>query len=591
MEEKNEKDKQESGPFDETLAQGPTVPDSSPGGGSSSHLPVPREVLTFLKDPSRKLHQYILVEEIGRGGMGAVWKAWDSKLARWAAIKFLSLSDEMSIRRFDREAQLSAQLRHPNIAAIHEVNEEGTRHFLVMDYIDGSTIGKAKLSWKDLLKAFVKILRAVDFAHGRSIIHRDIKPENILIGKDGEPYVTDFGLAKVLRTDSSLSRTGAIMGTPVFMSPEQAEGRTSQVDSRSDIYSLGATLYTLVTGHLPFEGDDMTTILEKVSLEDPTPASKVNPDIEKELEAIIMKAMAKAKMDRYSSAGEFADDLQRYRERGEVRARKPRRWKTWIRRMRHRGNWTAAATLLAIIGAGGAVLWFSRENPPAPPPEKPDEGRAWRDRFHPRQRELAFYGFEPVSAEFTRQTNQVLSEMPSPEQKSVSDWFEAQLDRFPAEPWPKSEWRANQEEAKRIENWCATVDLVLDGVPGKFGEIREELARRQALFAAVAEYRGSISLRLLIWPYAELRSFRVGEKWIVKEGRSLDPGVVIPGGSLSTPLEIRGLDIGDYIIELAHPELGTREVKITSDGVKHGETYACSGALSDPDSIRLRRLP
>ncbi len=578
-------------PYDEPVVHKNRTP-KNPHERSASSLPIPKEVLPLSEDPSRCMNQYVLVEEIGRGGMGAVWRSWDTKLIRWVAVKFLSSTNEQSIRRFEREAQLSAQLRHSNIASVHDVNKNEGRYYLVMDYIDGPSIGQAELSGNPLLEVFIKICRAVHYAHERSIIHRDIKPENILMGKDGEPYVTDFGLAKVLQTESSLSMTGSILGTPVFMSPEQAEGIHSELDARSDVYSLGATLYALLTGHAPFEGEDMTTVLEKLALEDPTPPTDLNPRIAPELEAILMKAMTKEKSARYSSAEAFALDIENFLQDNTVEAKKPGPIRPLLRKLKRR-RWQLIA-VMAILLAGGVWIFWPRTSPP-PAPEnggKASSGEAkWLGRWKTGQKELSFYGFESSSPGTVGNARKLLSEMPGEAEPEVARWFMLQLNRISPEKWPKSRWMEKRSEAKRIGAWCGMIVKVLEGREGDFvpvlGQLREELSR----FAPIAGYRGAVVLRVVVWPYAELRSLRVEESWMIREGKVVSGDLRIPGGSLFTPLEIRGLEIGDFTLVLHHQELGEREITLAADQLRHGGVYVCSGSLAEPESIRLHRLP
>ncbi|HEY0436145.1 MAG TPA: serine/threonine-protein kinase, partial [Phenylobacterium sp.] len=233
------------------------------GGSSKSHLDeIPAEALPYVEDPSRLLGSYILVRQVGKGGMGAVWKAWDKKLTRWVAIKFLLVSEDEDVARFQREAKLAARLRHPNIAPIYEVGEaaatkagDQTRHYLVMEYIDGQSMSAAlTIPLVELLDIFVKVAQGIEAAHKAGVVHRDLKPANIMLTTDRWPYVMDFGLAKAIQAESSLSVSGAVMGTPAYMPPEQAQGQLDNIDGQSDVYSLGATIYAVLCKKQPFTG-------------------------------------------------------------------------------------------------------------------------------------------------------------------------------------------------------------------------------------------------------------------------------------------------------------------------------------------------
>jgi len=285
---------------------------------SSSLEEYPEEVRPFVQDPNRQINQYILAKVLGKGGMGEVWKAWDRKLSRWAAIKFLLGQSQEGVLRFKREAKMAARLTHPNIAPVHEVGEAPSRqpgqpacHFLAMEYIDGSTLGSATLSMRDRVDIFVKVAQGLDAAHKGGIVHRDIKPANIMLTRENWPYVMDFGLAKSLDGDNNLSATGAVMGTPAFMPPEQVEGLTDQIGAWSDVYSLGATMYAVFCGVHPFTAQTTLQLLQKVVNEEPPPPRSKNAEISAELEGIILKSMSKRKEDRYQTAASVSDALKR----------------------------------------------------------------------------------------------------------------------------------------------------------------------------------------------------------------------------------------------------------------------------------------
>ncbi|HEV3029843.1 MAG TPA: serine/threonine-protein kinase, partial [Planctomycetota bacterium] len=233
------------------------------GANSKSRLDdIPAEAAPFVDDPTKLLGSYVLVKQIGKGGMGAVWKAWDKKLTRWVAIKFLLVSEDEDVARFQREAKLAARLRHPNIAPIYEVGEapatqagEQTRHYLAMEYIDGQTMSAAtNLPIAEILDLFMKVAQGIEAAHKAGVVHRDLKPANVMLTSDKWPYVMDFGLAKAIQAESSLSVSGAVMGTPAYMPPEQAQGQLDKIDGQSDVYSLGATMYAVLCKKQPFTG-------------------------------------------------------------------------------------------------------------------------------------------------------------------------------------------------------------------------------------------------------------------------------------------------------------------------------------------------
>jgi len=329
---------------------------------------LPPETRPFAEDSTRQLHQYILVSKLGQGGMGEVWKAWDRKLTRWVAIKFLLGQSDEAVLRFRREAKLAGRLNHPNIAAVHEVGEAPARQpgketvpFIAMQFIEGATLADVKLPLPGLIDLFLKIALALEHAHRVGIIHRDLKPANIMVSRDGWPYVMDFGLARTIEGESGLSVTGAVMGTPAFMPPEQVEGKLEGIGPWSDVYSLGATMYAAFCGIQPFAAQTTLQVLTKVCNEIPVPPRKHNPGIPQALETGILKAMAKNRADRYPTMASLAEDLRQILATANAPAAAEK--STGGRR----GVAVAALALLAL--GTGLASWFLLFRPPPPTPQ------------------------------------------------------------------------------------------------------------------------------------------------------------------------------------------------------------------------------
>jgi len=269
-----------------------------------------------------------LLEEIVRGGMGLVYKARQRSLNRPVALKMIlagQLASEHDVKRFYSEAEAAATLDHPNIVPIYEVGQHEGQHYFSMGYVDGPSLA-AKLEpagWEP--KAAARLVRqvaeAIQYAHARGVIHRDLKPPNVLLGADGVPRITDFGLAKRVQTDSDLTATGQILGTPSYMSPEQAAGKTREVGPLTDVYSLGAILYALLTGRPPFVGHDVISTISQVMFQEPTSPRQLNPRVDRDMETITLKCLQKDPAKRYSSARELADDLDRFLKDEPIRAR------------------------------------------------------------------------------------------------------------------------------------------------------------------------------------------------------------------------------------------------------------------------------
>src|SRR5579872_779703 len=270
---------------------------------------------------------YELLAELGRGGMGVVFKARELALNRLVAIKMIlpgALPDDTELQRFRTEASATAHLHHPNIVTVHRVGVQEGRHFYSMDLIEGSSlaqrVAEGPLPGREAARHLAAIARAIHHAHQHGILHRDLKPANVLLDADGRPHVTDFGLAKQFTADTGQTRTGALLGTPSYMAPEQAEGR-KDLGPACDVYGLGALLYELLTARPPFRGETPLDTLLQVIETEPVPPRRLNPKVDRDLETICLKCLAKAPGQRYASAAALADDLERYLDGTSIQAR------------------------------------------------------------------------------------------------------------------------------------------------------------------------------------------------------------------------------------------------------------------------------
>ncbi|NUM35591.1 MAG: protein kinase [Candidatus Brocadiae bacterium] len=274
------------------------------------------------------LGNYEIIEKIGTGGMGVVYKAKDQKLSRIVALKFLhkNLLSTAALKRFQREIEISAQLDHPNIIKVYHFESSAEMPYLVMEYIEGKSfteyIKSQEYSLEEKLVILQKIGYALQYAHKNKIIHRDVKPANILVRNDGEPALMDFGIAKSTQvSDHSITKSGEVVGTPQYMSPEQAIGVRRNIDHQSDIYALGSILYHILTGHTVVEGDNFFNLLYSLTEEEPIPILSWNPQAPKQLVDVCYKAIEKNKKSRYSQAKTFADDLGKYLKKTRVSAK------------------------------------------------------------------------------------------------------------------------------------------------------------------------------------------------------------------------------------------------------------------------------
>jgi serine/threonine-protein kinase len=316
---------------------GPKPEDISPDG-----LPYGKDFLPAAGELPRAFGNYQLLSEIGRGGMGVVYKARQEDLDRVVAVKMIlssHLASAEQVRRFQAEARSAAKLRHSHIVPIHEVGQCNGQDYFTMEYIEGQSlaqsIAQGPIDVPTAVRIVSAIARAVDYLHRQGIVHRDLKPSNILLDAQGEPYLTDFGLAKILAPDAQLTATGVIAGTPAYMAPEQAAGRGREVGPGADVYSLGAILYELLTGVPPFlEENPLDTLLNVLSV-DPMLPRRLNPKIPRELELICLTCLWKTPGERYASAEALADDLDRFARGEPIKVRPPhlgQRFLGWTRR-------------------------------------------------------------------------------------------------------------------------------------------------------------------------------------------------------------------------------------------------------------------
>jgi serine/threonine protein kinase len=333
------------------------------GGSESSNAGVPKE-----------FDDYELLEEIGRGGQGVVYRARQKSLSRVVALKVIGVSrwaTETQLRRFRLEAEAAARLNHPSIVPIHEIGEHDGYCYFSMNLLEGGhldeVVAQGKLPIRRAVELLARVARGVHFAHEHGILHRDIKPGNILLDAEGEAQLTDFGLARLLETDSSVTRTTEVLGTPSYIAPEQASGSQGELTKATDIYGLGAVLYHLLTGSPPFLGATTFETIRLVLEGEPRGPRLLNPKVDSDLSTICLKCLEKDSGRRYPSALALAEDLERWLRHEPIQARPTGilvRGKKWLQR-----NPAVAVSILSIatlLATVGVIVWKTR---PLPPPE------------------------------------------------------------------------------------------------------------------------------------------------------------------------------------------------------------------------------
>jgi len=365
----------------------------------------------------------------------------------------------------------------------------------------------------------------------------------------------DFGLAKLTAGEGSATVSGVILGTPAFMPPEQAAANAGQVDRRSDVYSLGATLYVLLSGKRPFEGESATDILVQILTTDPKPLKQAWPEAPWELEAIVARAMARSRDQRYATAKEFAEDLSRFLSHEPVKARRQGLASSTVRRLRKRAGAVATVGACGLLLAAAAGFFFRTPAPPPPAPAAPDRLKLWAELFPRIQKAIAADSFDAAAAgpllermerEFPEQADGV-KVLIDAEAKDV----ERAIDQLPRERWIES-----ADRVRRYRGWLAFM--------------KKPVAAADRILA----YRGTVTLIVQVAPYAEVR------------GPLVEP---LPAPERVTPLCARNLEIRDGTLDLVHPRLGKRPVALPA--LHHGATVIVEGDMKDPSSIKAREEP
>ena len=320
--------------------------------------------------PRASIPGYEILGELGRGGMGVVYKARHVGLNRVVALKMILSAEHAgkeAVARFKAEAEAVAQLRHPNIIQVYDIGEQDGRPFFSMEYVEGGSlqnrIGGQPQPPKWCAEIAEKLALAMHVAHSQGIVHRDLKPANVLLTTQGDPKIMDFGLAKRVESGEALTQSGAVMGTPQYMAPEQASGEARRVGPPADVYALGAILYTMLTGKPPFSADTAMGVLRKVLNDEPTPPTTMHRRIPPDLETICLKCLQKEPQKRYASAQELAADLRRFLNHEPIVARPSGPWERAAKWARRRPAVAAliGVSVIALLSIVGGSLWYSAQ--------------------------------------------------------------------------------------------------------------------------------------------------------------------------------------------------------------------------------------
>lgn len=575
--------------------------------------PLPEEALMKTANPANLFGKYVFLRQIGSGASGTVIKAWDTYLSRHVALKFLHASasrtmevdDTQRVQDFLREARLAARLRHPNIVQIHEVDFRDGRYFISMDFIGGDTLAdrihdapgrRVRTRFYLDPRRFIELLKtialAVHHAHRQTppVVHRDLKPQNVLLDVQDKPYVADFGLANEVQVGPQAGG-GGIRGTPAYMAPEQALGRTEDIDPRTDVYSLGVILYEMLAGEAPFKGENIPSVLRKVATERPeAPGALVKRVLKKsrevaacpkalreDLDRICLKALEKDRDHRYQSALEFAEALG-----ASIEKHLPTRPATEPPPVRLRPTFVKAGLAAGLIVLLGAAIAFRPQGPgpaqaqaaapavdPAPAVSRDadlvrhrKEWTALMERFleggeFPSDLRTRLSAFPEIRDELRSELRRTLGAR----EAALVEEARAATNGGPAS------WKSEPTKARAATLRSRLTALLAAAAAA--GETLEERPLTEALAGldALLTYRGTWSIRINIAPFAEYRLLDGDTE------RARD----------FTPSFLRDLDLGptEPLLELCWPSISDPRLRSTCrlPSLAPGETLVVSGEL------------
>ncbi|HEY2250057.1 MAG TPA: protein kinase, partial [Planctomycetaceae bacterium] len=599
-----------SEPADPALYVSATLGWNSAEAGRSFQAPVGSRVGHF--------GDYELLAEIARGGMGVVYKARHVKLHRVVALKMIlsgQLAGADDVRRFQIEAEAAAQLDHPSIVPVHEVGEIDGQHYFAMGFVDGESLAKkvaqGPLLARDAARLVARIADAIEYAHQNGIIHRDLKPANVLLDRAGHPRVTDFGLAKQVRDQSELTGTGTVLGTPSYMPPEQAAGKIDQIGPTSDVYSLGAILYCLLTGRPPFQAANLVDTLMQVIEQEPVPIRQLNTGVPIDLETVALKCLEKDPRRRYQGAHEVAAELDRFLNDEPIVARPvsaaERLWR-WCRRNALVSSLAGAVAVLLLGGTIVSSFFAVRAHRSATLAES-NAARADREANAARANEQT----ARESAERERQAHVDATERlwgSYLDQARAGRWSGLAGRRFQSlQALVKAAAIRPSLELRNEAIACLTlVDLqtvkVWDGIPQGttvvgFDPLLERSAR--------ADPNGAISVRRVSDDHelTVLPSSQTGPAWVLqfsRDGRYLAAKHHLQGQEHLSRVHVWDLDRGEIVLKPAEPAhqnamdfapdghsfaLGTPTGAIVSFDLRTGENTGRLPVGQPPHSIRF----